>query len=100
MFFSNALSSSSGEKIITRGEKIISGILKYLSVAGFIGIIVLRIIASMVGPVFAIVILVWTGFMVVPIWKSSDKYKGNSLFALLAKIAAVLIALGVLGSLF
>ncbi len=66
----------------------------------FVGIIVLRIIAGAFGPAFGIVIVAWAGFMVMPIWRSSDKYQGNSLFALLAKIAAVLVALGVLRTLF
>ena len=65
----------------------------------FIGIIVLRFIAGAIGPVFAVVIVAWAGFMVVPIWKSANKYGGNKLFALLAKIAAIVIAFGVLGSL-
>lgn len=65
----------------------------------FVGIFVLRLIAGAVGPVVGIVILVWAGFMVLPIWRSADKYSGNSLFALAAKIAAVVVALGVLGTL-
>ena len=65
-----------------------------------VAMIALRIVASAIGPVMGIVILGWAGFMVVPIWRSADNYTGNSLFALLAKIAAVLMALGVLGTLF
>ena len=66
----------------------------------FVGILVLRIVAGAIGPIGAILILAWAGFMVLPIWRSADKYSGNSLFALLAKIAAVLIALGVLTTVF
>lgn len=62
--------------------------------------IALRAIAGLAGAFFSIFILGWAGFMVMPIWRSADKYKGNELFAILAKIAAVLIALGVLGTLF
>ena len=65
-----------------------------------VGVIVLRVLAGVVGSVMGIVIVGWAGFMVLPIWRAADKYEGNNLFALLAKIAAVLIALGVLGSLF
>lgn len=65
-----------------------------------VGVVVLRIIAVPLGSIFGIVILGWAGFMVVPIWRASDKYEGKELFALLAKIAAVFIAIAVLGSLF
>ena len=65
----------------------------------FIGILLLRIIVGALGSVFAIVIVAWAGFMVLPIWRSADKYGGNKLFALAAKVAAVVIALGVLGTL-
>lgn len=65
-----------------------------------VGIMVLRIFAGAAGSVFGIVIVAWAGFMVMPIWRSADKYSGNKTFSLLAKIAAVVIALGVLGSLF
>ena len=64
----------------------------------FVGMLLLRIVANAIGPIGAILILGWAGFMVMPIWRSADKYTGKPLFALLAKIAAVLIALGVLGS--
>ena len=66
----------------------------------FVGILVLRIIAGAIGPIAGIVIVGWAGFMVLPIWRAADKYQGNNLFALAAKIAAVVIALGVLGTLF
>lgn len=66
----------------------------------FLAIFALRVLAGVIGPVMGIFILGWAGFMVVPIWRAADKYTGNSLFALLAKIASVLIALGVLGTLF
>jgi len=65
----------------------------------FVGVVILRLIASVIGPSLAIVIVAWTGFMILPIWRSSDKYNGKPLFALLAKISAIVIALGLLGSL-
>ena len=65
----------------------------------FVGNLVLGMLAKAISPVFGIVSIVWIGFLVMPIWRSADKYSGNNLFALLAKIAAVLIALGVLKTL-
>lgn len=64
----------------------------------FIAVVVLGLIGqylTLVG--FAGVL--WAGFMVMPIWRAADKYSGKPLYALLAKVAAVLIGLGVLGSL-
>lgn len=66
----------------------------------FVGIFVVRLVASAIGPVGALLILGWAGFMVLPIWRSADKYTGKPIFALLAKVAAVLIALGVLTTAF
>lgn len=63
-------------------------------------IIVLRLLAGLVGPLMGLAILGWAGFMVLPIWRAADKYTGNTLFALLAKAVAILIALGVLSTLF
>ncbi len=64
----------------------------------FVGMLVMRIPANAIGAAGALLIIGWTGYMVLPIWRSADKYTGKPIFALLAKIAAVLIALGVLGS--
>ena len=66
----------------------------------FVGVLVLRLITGLVSPALGIIALAWAGFMVMPIWRAADKYDGNNIFALLAKIAAVLVALGVLKSLF
>lgn len=66
----------------------------------FVGIILLRLVVGIISPFLGIIIIAWAAFMVIPIWRSASKYEGNNLFALLAKIAAVLITLGVLGSLF
>jgi len=59
----------------------------------------LRIVALAFGPVIGVLALLWAGFMVMPIWRAANKYTGNNIFSLLAKVAAVLIALGVLGTL-
>jgi hypothetical protein len=60
--------------------------------------IVLSLLAGMIG-LFGLVSVLWAGFMVKPIFGAASKYKGNKLYALLAKIAAVLVALGVIGRL-
>lgn len=64
----------------------------------FIAVIVLGLIGNYIT-LFGVVALFWAGFMVMPIWRSSDKYQGKPLYALLAKIAAVLIGFGVLANL-
>ena len=51
------------------------------------------------GIVFSLLGLVWAGFMIRPIWKAADNYEGEEIWAILAKIAAVLIGLGVLSGL-
>jgi hypothetical protein len=54
------------------------------------------------SPIYSVLDLIsvlWAGFLVKPIFVSADKYKGNSLWALMAKIAAVLIAISVIGDL-
>ncbi len=65
----------------------------------FTGVFILRIITALISPALAMVALLWAGFMIVPIWRSADKYSGNRLFALLAKISAVLIAFSILTTL-
>lgn len=47
---------------------------------------------------FFLASLAWAGFMVRPIWLAADKYAGPKHWATLAKIAAILIALCVLGT--
>ena len=70
----------------------------------FIGLAVINLLAGNisggVGTILTLVALIWAGFMVLPIWKSADAYSGNTLFALAAKIAAIVIAIGVLTRLF
>lgn len=53
-----------------------------------------------IGVIFGLVALGWAGFMVKPIIAAADKYTGEKQWALLAKIAAILIGLGVLADLF
>jgi len=62
-------------------------------------LVVLRILALFLGQVIGVLALLWAGFMVIPIWRAANKYSGNNLNAILAKSAAVLIAIFVLVSL-
>ena len=64
----------------------------------FVGMLVVRIPATAVGSIGALLIIGWAGYMVLPIWRSADKYTGKPIFSLMAKVAAVVIALGVFGS--
>ena len=62
----------------------------------FATVVVLGFLASMLAPlakVFSLLSLVWAGFMVKPIWVAAEAYKGEKLYAMLAKGAAVLIAI-------
>ncbi len=65
----------------------------------FVPILVLGIIGGVLGGLLSVLFnlasLLWAGFMVIPIWKSADNYGGNTIFAVLAKIAAVLIGLNI-----
>lgn len=68
----------------------------------FAVIFVLAAAANFVGmlaTMIHLVKLIWAGFMVKPIWIAADGYKGPKHWALLAKVAAVLIALAVAGQL-
>jgi len=47
------------------------------------------------APLFGLLELVWSGFMVKPIFIAADKYEGEKYWALAAKAAAVLIGIGV-----
>ena len=62
-------------------------------------IFVLHFLAKVI-PGFFVLELVWAGFMVKPIFVAAEAYKGPSHWALLAKIAAVLIGLSVVSTLF
>lgn len=49
-----------------------------------------------VSAIFALAALLWAGYTILPIWRAAGKYKGSSLFALSAKIAAIFIGAGFL----
>ena len=57
-------------------------------------------IGGPLGVIIGVLALGWAGFMVKPIIAASEKFTGDKQWALLAKIAAVLIGLGVLADLF
>lgn len=70
----------------------------------FLGVFALKIVGNGIGGplgfIFGFLALGWAGFMVKPIIAAADKYTGEKQWALLAKIAAVLVGLGVLADLF
>lgn len=70
----------------------------------FLAVFALKIVGNgldgTLEAIFGLLALGWAGFMVKPIIASADKYTGEKQWALLAKIAAVLIGLGVLVDLF
>lgn len=57
-------------------------------------------LAGLMYPVSNILALAWSAFMIVPIWRSADKYTGPESFSILAKIFVILLALSVIISLF
>lgn len=61
-------------------------------VLGFIG-------NSMNQPFFLLLSLLWAGYMVLPIWRAANNYTTLKLYAVLAKVAAVIIGLGTLSNL-
>lgn len=68
----------------------------------FLFVFILAVLASVGGVLgffFDLVSLAWAGFMVKPILSSAEKYEGEQAYALLAKIFAVLILIGVVGRL-
>ena len=48
--------------------------------------------------IIAVVQLIWLVFIALAVWRSSDKYTGASIWAILAKIWVVLSVLGTLAS--
>lgn len=69
----------------------------------FVAVFVLKIIGSIGGSVevlFGLLALGWSAAMVKPIFASADKYTGEKHWALAAKAAAVIIAIGVFLNLF
>jgi hypothetical protein len=63
----------------------------------FATVVVLNILAAITGGpaagLFEILGLAWAGFMVMPVVRSAENYKGDPTWATLAKVAAVLIAI-------
>lgn len=51
---------------------------------------------GIVSGFFDLVAILWAGFMVVPVLRAAGKYTGDRLWANLARVAVLLIALGVL----
>lgn len=68
--------------------------------AGVTGLVILSAAFGALGIIFYIAALGWAGFMVKPIWLAADKYPGPKHWALISKVMAVLIGLGVFASLF
>lgn len=70
----------------------------------FLAVFVLKIIGNAVGGslggIVGILALGWAAFMIKPIIASADRYMGEKQWAMLAKIAALVIGLGVLLDLF
>ncbi len=69
----------------------------------FAVVVVLQLVGGAFGALwflFFVVSLGWAGFMVRPIWLASDKYAGPKHWAMLAKIAAILIAIGIVTAIF
>ena len=71
------------------------------------GVFALALLSAIIDPlsiVFNLLAIAWAGFMVKPIIEAAKKYETENPeekhWALAAKIAAVLIALGVLGDIF
>ncbi len=54
---------------------------------------------GILGGLLRLIALAWSGFMVMPVIRSADKFTGDGLWALLAKIAAILTAISVAASL-
>jgi hypothetical protein len=65
----------------------------------FAVVVVLSILASVLGGLLGgllnLIMLAWAAFMVMPVMRSAEKYEGDKMWSLLAKVAAVLIAISV-----
>ncbi len=69
----------------------------------FGAVIVLRVVGGalgILGILFFLAALLWSGFMARPIWLAADRYAGPKHWAMLAKIAAILIVIGVISAFF
>ena len=68
----------------------------------FLGVLVLKSFSRAQGPfggLFDVLALGWAGFMIKPIIASADHYQGDRIWNILAKIAAIIIAIAVLSDL-
>lgn len=69
----------------------------------FAGVFVLQLLARAIDPLttlLSLLALIWAGFMVRPIWLAATAYQGQKVWAVLAKLIAIFIALAVLGDVF
>lgn len=68
----------------------------------FIGVFIIKLLGVISGlqAFFGLLALLWAGFMVKPIMLSADRYGGEKLWQLAAKLAAIFITIGVLSDLF
>ena len=65
----------------------------------FAGVIILSALSSidgLIGVAFELMTLAWAGFMVKPVFMAADRYKGEKHWAILAKIAIVVILIEVI----
>ncbi len=52
-------------------------------------------LGALLAVLLHLAVLLWTGFMVIPIWKSSENYEGRRVFVWMAKIFIVLFGIKV-----
>lgn len=65
-----------------------------------VGLQILGLAFGVLGLLFFFAAIGWAGFMIKPIWLAADKYAGPKHWAIIAKVMAVLIGLGVLSAIF
>jgi len=61
----------------------------------FVLCILASAIGGLIGGLLNLIMLAWAAYMVMPVMRSAEKYEGEKMWALLAKIAAILIAISV-----
>ena len=65
----------------------------------FAGVVILSVLSSidgLIGLAFELAMVVWAGFMAKPVFVAADRYKGERYWAILAKIAVVVILIEVI----
>jgi hypothetical protein len=55
-----------------------------------------NVIKGLLGITYGLFV-VWCGFMIVPIWRSANKYRGKRVWAILAKFHAIWLAMFFIG---